>query len=168
MFAEVKKSSTFDLVVSDWIDEVKTAAEDVAVGVAKVIFNHAIYNGPQYSGDYVANWKVSIGTLRPEFDHNAIGGVGRVPRYKKGSVSAIQYAQSRADFSGFKLGQTLYLHNSAAHDEPHAWLIENNMINFRPVNAGAHSIMRRSVAFAMNRFGKVGPTQLAALRKVGV
>lgn len=177
---------SFKADVSAWISAVKDAAGEAAVGMAKIAHNYMIYNSPQYSGDYAANWKVGIGYVNDSFDMNAVSpdlhgyhnseGVAEMAPYKRGDSPAINYAKAHANWAGFQLGQSIYLSNSAFHPdredgghgviEPYAWKIENGEINFRPVNQGADHIARRGASYVANRFRTIDASKLALLRSL--
>jgi len=175
---------SFKADVSAWINAVKDAAGDAAIGMAKIAFNHMLYISPQYSGDYAANWKVGFDRVDDSFDMNAVSpdhhgyrnseGLAEVAPYKRGDMPAINYAKGHASWDGFRLGQSIYLSNSAFHPdrdeggygviEPYAWKIENGEINFRPVNEGAAHIARRGASYVANRFKTIDAGKLALLR----
>lgn len=165
---EVKGLAAFDSTIQDWFREVEQAAAEAAVGMAKSAFNSILNNSPQFSGDFVANWKVEVGGVTPSFESNVIKGFNRSSPYQVGDSPAISYAKSKAKWPKLKLGQDIYLHNSAFHEEPYAFKIENNQINFRPVNEDAHHVVTRALyatAFLNNPMTR---DRLAALKEFGV
>lgn len=179
----------FDSDVRKWFKAVEVAAAGAAVGMAKQAFNQVIYTGPQYSGDYISNMRFEIGRVTPSFTAGLVparfsdvvgdDGVPRLNPYGMGDSPAITYAkrQLTGDFSGFKLGQSVFIHNSANHpnrDERgvtdiYAFDIENGLINLRPVNNGAYHTFARAATFVLNRNKTINtPAHLAALRRIGV
>lgn len=166
----------FDASVQLWFQNVKRAAEEVAVGLAKQVFDRVLIESPQYSGDFTANWKVSVGTpdksftigvIAPKLKHPDTEGIRHVDPFKRGDPEAIAYAKSHAHWQPINLGQKIFISNSADHDQPYAMLIEEGAIKFRPVNRGADYVGRRSVEHVSNRYRQIGAGQLAILRRIG-
>jgi len=60
------------------------------------------------------------------------------------------------------------LTNSAVHDEPYAWKIEDGSIKFRSVNKPGDRPVARAAYMARNRFKHIGKTQLDFLKRFGV
>lgn len=171
----------FDGQVKGWLNSVRAAAEEAAVGLAKEAFNHILHVSPQFSGDFVANWKVGVNEEDTSFKMNALGnkytaakgfdGLGAFQAMSRGSLEAINYAKSTAVWRKIKLGDRIFLSNSAHHFsgaggelDMYAWKIEDGLINLRPINAGADHVARRGAANAAQRFGRIGASQLAYLR----
>ena len=157
----------FDQSVKRWLGAVEKATGEAAVGLAQVMFDQIVENGPQYSGDFVANTTVNVGaTPQPRFQEDALGTPLASP-HQMGDAEAIQHAWSQAKWpSKLPLGQTLWISSNAAHDEAYAWKIENNEIALRPENAGAYRIYGRALDYAAHRFSYIGHVQLQALQKV--
>lgn len=173
---KVKNLDSFDAAVQQWFAAVENAAAEAAVGIAHQVFEEVLETSPQYSGDFVANWKVSTNPNYSEFTPNAVGGYFKGkgdlnamgPIFQMGSSPAMQYARSNAKWPKIKLGKSIYLHNNARHDEPYAWKIENGEIRLRPVNEGAEHVVRRALASVSFNYHNIGPVQLDVLRKFGV
>lgn len=149
-----------------WVDDVEKMAAEAAVGLAKHTFEKILFISPQYSGDFVANWKVSYGTP----DYSFAPWPGRKPYpsedpFKRGDHPAARYAMSNAKWSAPKLGTTIYITNSASHEEPYAWMIENGTIKLRSVNSGATNVMSRAVKVMATRYANITPKELTTLRK---
>jgi hypothetical protein len=138
-----------------WLAAAEKEVEDVAKGLATEALVSLLEHSPQYSGDFAANWNMSVGT--PDYTFNS--DVFRdkhfpiahdATAFHMGDTPAAIYAFRNAmgKLDSFKLGDTIWLANAAAHDEPYAWLIENNMIRFRPQNDGQtmHWAMRDMTA----------------------
>lgn len=177
---KISNPANFRASVESWISAVETAAENAAKGLAHKAFNHVLYISPQASGDFVANWKIEINKITPSFDENATGGRDKGDEfggylnlghknapYSRGSPQAINYAKQMAAgaLDGFKLGGKIFLHNSAAHDEPYAWKIENGRIHLRPENLGATRVVARAAAHVLNRYKTIYRGQLAELTR---
>lgn len=154
-----------DKVFAGWLTAVKQEAEAVAIDLGKRVFEKILYESPQYSGDFAANWNVSVDA--PDTSFKELPRVLREP-VGRGDEYAINYAKTHATWPSLSLGKTLVISNSAYHDEPYALKIETGEIEFRPINEGAEHVAARSVQFVANRYGHIGKRQLAALRKIGV
>lgn len=161
---EVKNLSAFDRTVQDWFDNVEKAAAEAAVGLAHEALDSILENSPQYSGDFVANWKVGK-TVDGSFTSNAIGGLDAAEPYKRGDTPAMAYARSQVNWPTLKLGESVYLFNNAHHDEPYALKIEAGTIKLRPVNEGADHVVRRAALTLAFNYTNIGPIQLEGLRK---
>lgn len=176
MAAVIQNLAEFENSVQSWFKAVRGAAEEAAVGLAKRVFDKVLIESPQSSGDFTANWKVSvgapdttftIGVIKQRLSHADHEGIKWELLYKRGDPEAIAYAKSHANWQPIRLGQTIYISNSAEHDESYAMKIENGSINFRPANKGAEAVGRRSVAFVAGRYGVISKESLAVLTRVG-
>ena len=174
---EIKGLDAFDRQVKAWFGAVEKAAAQAAVGLAKQAFDNILINSPQFSGDFTANWRHSVGAPDTRFTVNAISGAARfrghtdehgVEPFGRGDSVAIEYAKSHATWTTPKLGQTIYLSNSAVHDEPYAWLIEGGKINFRSVNSGADHVVRNAATRMNNRYSTLTKSKFDFLRSLGV
>ena len=174
---EINGLDAFDRQVMAWFGAVEKATAQAAVGLARRVFDKVLIESPQYSGDFAANWQVSVGVPSTKFTVGVIrpkikayadsDGIRDFEPFKRGDPEAVAYAKSHAAWPELKLGQTIYISNSAEHDEPYAWAIENGKINFRPVNAGADAVARRSMAFVANRYPTITSSQFSVLRRLG-
>ena len=153
--------------VKAWFGAVEDAARDAVVGLAQQTFEQILETGPQSSGDFVANTRVSVGGIDYTFEpfvlnnttHNLFK-MGDEPAQNKARLSAA------AVWATIKLGTTGHISSTAKHDDFYSWKIENNEIAFRPENAGAYAIYRRAVMHVGQEFKTVGKVQLEALQKV--
>lgn len=173
MFAELKGLGDFDAKVKGWFAAVETAAGAAAVGLAKNVLDNALVNSPQFSGDYTASWRVGIGTVDTSYEVGAVqmrpDNFGDFIPFGRGDAPAIQFAKAKAASvwpTKLPLGTSIYISNSARHDEPYAWKIENNQINFRSVNMGAYDVGRNAVKRVWRRFNTINKTQLDVLKMV--
>ena len=168
----------FDSDVKKWFRAVEVAAGEAAAGMAAQSFNQVLYTSPQFTGDFVANWRLNIGSPDTTFVPYAVapsastyaGRLGFEP-FGMGDTQAIRYAkvQMAGKLQGFKLGQSIFLSNSAKHDEAYAPLIEAGLINLRPVNSGAAHVLERALRFVRGRNSNIkSAAHLAALRRIGV
>ena len=164
----------FDQSVKRWLGAVEKQAADAAVGLAKQVFSNILLNSPQYSSDFVSGWKVDVDSIVPRFESEAVPGAakwgvgGDVEPFGRGDQPGMDYAWSHAQFTPIRLGQTIFIHNSAKHDEPYAWLIEEGHITFRTPNMGADHVASNAISRVSRRFGALTKTQLDALRGAGV
>jgi len=119
---KVTNLSQFDTEVRAWKARVEAATAQVAKGVAMFTLKAILKTSPQYSGDFVANWNVSIGS--PDYTFNPLP-VGEFSHYtedfsylsKEGDPRAISVALSKVSIGAYKLGQTIWLTNAAHHDD---------------------------------------------------
>jgi len=179
MSVALKGLPEFNAAVKGWFAQVEREAAKAATGLAKQVFEKVLIESPQFRGDFVANWKVSIGAPAPasEFkpgviprkygEHRGSDWLGTFTPYKRGDPEGMNYARANATWSPIRLGQSIFISNSAEHDEYYAWKIEEGSIKFRPVNAGAGAAGRRSVEFVQRSFAVIGRSQFDILRKIG-
>ena len=80
-------------------------------------------------------------------------------------IGVATYANEGA-LKGFSWARRSTLHNSVSHDEPYSFLIENNQINFRPVNISKGRTLCPSTQHASEQVFVHRAMQLAEL--VGV
>lgn len=158
----------FDSDVNDWFAAVERATSEVAVGLANYAFEEILEYAPQYSGDFVANTRVSM-TGKPDesFDAFVLGSNVHDP-YKMGDEPAQTHARSLANWTPPKLGTPIFVSSTAKHGDFYSWMIENNEIKLRPENEGAFAIYRRAMAATEHRYTTIGKVQFEILRKVGV
>lgn len=176
MSVELKVTNlpAFNAQVTSWFDSVAKATEEAAVGLAKEVFETVLEESPQFSGDFTANWKVSVDAPAPvsSFIPGAVTkvevgayGMASITAFKRGDPEAIEFAKTHAAWQTIKLGQRIFISNSAHHDEDYAWKIEDGSIKFRPVNAGAGAVAKRSVAMVIAKYKTIGASELASLRR---
>lgn len=143
-----------------WLAAAEAKITNVTRGLGAVLFKTIVKESPQYSGDFAANWKYSLNSIDHSFTKDLFdGAVSRtevirqdlrnsnylftrkypVGGFIKGSPAAVDYAMAvnKGKDAAFKLGDTIHMSNSAAHDESYAMLIEDNKIKFRQGNNGA-------------------------------
>lgn len=153
-----------------WLAAVKVEVEQIAIGMMKVMLGQALIRSPQYSGDFVANYKVSIGTIDRSFKAGIFPDktfpITEGSPFRRGDTPAISYAiranDGKAD--GFKLGTTLWLANNAAHDDLYAWKIEDNLFRLRPQNFGGEGPMRGVKEYMKIHFGRITKSNREFLR----
>ena len=177
---ELRGLSEFNQQVQQWFDAVQVETARASVGLAKSLFKQLLQGSPQFSGDFAANWKVEYGSITPSFDEDVVAVQKitdkgfRIEPFTRGSSPAIRYAESMAKWRPMRLGESIYLHNSAMHlddfnnPDYYGWKIENGEIKFRPGNRGADAVMRRSLIHVSNRYAVINKAQLATLSRFGV
>lgn len=174
MSVVLKGLGEFDASVQGWFKAVSGAFAEAAQGLAKETLNIVLEESPQFSGDFTANWKVSVGAPDTSFTIGVIrprvaqypdsDGLLNVVPFKRGDREAIDYAKRHAAWETIKLGQHIFLSNSANHDENYAWKIEDGSIKFRSVNSGAEAVARRSARMVLAKYASIGASELATLR----
>ncbi len=169
-FAMIKVTNLGQVMseIDRWLVAVQVEVEQIAIDLMKVMLRQALWNSPQYSGDFVANFKVSIGKQDRSFTPGIFSDKifpTKAP-YQKGDTPAITFAaMANADkATGFKLGGTIWLSNSAAHDDLYAWKIENNTLKLRPQNFGGDGPLRYVKAYIGINFSRITKTNREMLR----
>lgn len=195
MFAvELKGVSNAKGVGNAWFAAVRDATARAATGMAKIAFKRVLYTSPQYSGAFVANWKMNVGTPDLSWDTDPLGTKGKQPApFQIGSNPAIQHAMSSeaGKLQGFILGQSIYISNSttgfsgvereavkrdgverdafsATAISPLAVKIEEGKIKLRDVNVGASRMAARAGEEVLRKFSTIGGAQLATLMKASM
>ena len=174
---KVLNLDSFDETVQRWFSKVETAAAEAAVGIAREAFEQILKTSPQYSGDFVANWKVSKSATDSSFTPDALDGYkpdmfGRntlPPLFQMGSTPAMSYARANAKWPKINLGESVYLHNSAKHDydDFYADRVEKGLIRLRPENAGASHVVARAVGIIGFTYHNISAANLTHLRGFG-
>ena len=167
---KVNNLPAFDAKVMAWFAAVEKATAKVAVTLANRVFDNILINSPQFSGDFAANWKIAFdGSIDYTFDAGVIPEFDPSRPFQRGSQAAIQHAYRNVTWpSDFQLGKTITISNSAKHDEPYAWKIENGTIQFRPENMGASRVAQNAVERISRRYGEIDKSKFAFLKGLGV
>ena len=172
----VSNLSEVNSKVKAWFGAVEDAARDAVVGLAKEVLDNALINSPQYSGDYAASWRVSPGVIDYTYEKDALPGAARWNQDKdgpapfgRGDQQAIEFAlaHNAAVWSTIKLGGTVYITNSAQHEDAYAWKIENNEITFRTPNMGAYRVGQNAVEKIARRHPTITKAQLNSWKALG-
>lgn len=151
-----------------WTSGVETLAEKVVKGIATDSFNHLLFHSPQYSGDFAANWRMSVNQINTTFvplDSSREGADGKwdlvFNLYDTGSAPAIEEARNRnrGNLSSFKLGDTIFIANSSSHDESYAPKIEADQISWRPDSHNSGRPIAITVGYIGQRYGVIDKTQ---------
>lgn len=168
----------FDATVRGWFEAVEDVAAEAAVGLAKDVFDKVLDESPQSSADFVANWRVSLNVPDPTFTLGVIKppvkpyandvGIHEDALFGKGSPEGIAYAKSHAVWPKMKLGDKIFISNSASHDEDYAMKIEDGKVKFRPINQGSDHVAARSLNFVAHRYPTINKASLKNLIGLGV
>lgn len=171
----VKGLGAFKAQVNSFMKDTKKLVQSTAVDLAIYALHQILKESPQYTGDFVANWQVGYANTKFK-KYVLFGGVN--PRgkdfepFQKGDPDAIEYALRHLipqlnRLRKSPLGTSIVLTNSAVHDQPYAWQIENGTIKFRDVNKPGDRPVARAAYMARNRFKHIGKSQLEFLKRYG-
>lgn len=159
-------ANAFEASLDAWLDACEELVAHAARGIAVDAFHQMLRISPQFSGDFVANWNVSVDAPDESFTPWGSIGHGR-PGFVNvrvgGDPAAIGEAVTRnlGRASAFALGQSIYITNASHHDEFYAGLIEDNQIRFRPGNAGA--VIARTVADIVSAYRDLSAAEATTL-----
>lgn len=139
-----------------WMAQAEAMTTKFCRGTANLIFNYTLENSVQYSGDFAANWRLSLNAPDPTFVKGAVaqgeptatwkyGGknveektfTAFLPQAESNAAKAYARRENQGKLAGFKLGDTIYLANSAEHDEPYAVGIDEGTIKLRDPKSAA-------------------------------
>lgn len=162
--------------LEDWESAVYVMATEVFRGISVRMFHTALEHSPQFSGDFAANWRYSLKQPDVSFDANLFslptqkndpGEYGRrnVVAFHRGSQQAIQHAKTynAGREMSFKLGDDIFISNSAVHDDPYAKMIWEGKIKFREVNQPMDLVPR--LQDLMRSYQVIGKTEARKLAK---
>jgi len=159
--------------MAKWLVAVKDQAEKCQKGLTAFSFLYMVRTGPQWSGDYVANLRLSKGAPDSTFTPGAVHPEASTPYhfrsikypYGEGSREAIGYAKRNAAavFSSIKLGDLVFISSSAEHDQTYGPLIEGNVLNFRSANPSRGAVMARTARQVKLAYSKISESQAQAL-----
>jgi hypothetical protein len=161
---EVKNVPQVSSQIDRWLAKIQKKAEQAARGYAITFLDRLLLSSPQSTGDFAASFNVSLNSIDTSF--RGFRGNAGDWLFKQGDRPAIQEAKYHAAnaFSNFKLGQTIYISNSAVHDEPYALKVYMNQINFRPENIGADLQAALSI-FRLEYAGVLSQSQVRQLQR---
>jgi hypothetical protein len=142
---KVEGTGKFFEDIDKWIHQVEQISEGVVRGLAIQSFNFIVENSAQYSGDFAANWNLSVGQPDYQFTDGVLTnlrGYELITRIA-GDSEAVELAKGRARsvLGSIKFGSSVYITNTAGNEEDYAWKIENGTVNFRDGNQG-HTVER--------------------------
>jgi hypothetical protein len=165
------KVLNIDAVFSQWDEwqkQVEAECLKIAIGLAKVTLGKALEASPQYSGDFAANWRLDVNNIVPFFQEGIFPDkeFPTESPYQRRDTPAIRYAigSNTGRLDSFKFGDTIWLHNSAAHDDLYAWKIEENLLRLRPVNYGGEGPLRQVKEYVKVHFNNISKTSLEFLK----
>lgn len=172
---KITNRAAFDSQIRNWTKGVKATSAEVAKGLAFKMLKLILYKGPQYTGDFVANWNVSVGVPDYTFHSSNQNEAYRARPQKivapaqEGDTRAINKALTNAtSLPTFKLGQTIWLANGAFHDEPYAVLIEEEKIQFRPENPSGGRLVAKAIQYAQSKYSRISYADAINLSRSGV
>lgn len=152
-------------------DALEAECADIIRGMTVEIFLHTLQMSPQYFGRYASSWtyqvgKPELGWTNPEFVYEG-EDQGYAMLHRKGDypalASAIQHNTGRDN--AFRLGETVYISNSADHGEgPYAQGIENGTVKLRSVNQPGRPLGRAIDRAATWFATSVNPKHAAELK----
>lgn len=169
----------FSAQINAWMLRVGQATQQAASGMAGLALQEIVKESPQYSGDFVSGWEVSFNGPAYIWRPAKLYTQDDAP-FQKGDEPAMDHALRKAAPNlaraamagsaqrGYGTGVSIYLSNSAKHDEPYAWKIEKGEIDFRPVNPDADHVVARAAGVVGRRYRTIGKGQLEFLRSVKV
>lgn len=159
-----------DRELDAWLASVEAEITKVAKGLAVEALVTAAYESPQYSGDFTANWNLSVNQPDRSFTAGVFPEAAFPSKHPfiNGDSPAIAYAMGQADgkLDNFKLGDTIWLCNSAVHQDDYAWKIENNRIKFRSGNSG--SPLLHTMDYLKAKYGVITKQRAQGLMGVGL
>lgn len=162
---KVSGLAEFDAAVKGWLGAVEETAAKTAVSIAKDTFGMLLRGSPQYSGDFTASWRVGYNNVDRTYEQNLFSDdLFSAGPFQQGSHKAMDFARAKAKWRPLKLGEHIYISNSATHTEPYAWKIESGQIKFRAVNSGSEHLVRRTVTFLGNIYQTLGKPQLGSMK----
>ena len=136
--------------------------EKAAKGMAYEALELALEVSAQSTGDFAANWNLSMG--HPDTTFVKFGGARA--QYQIRDAPALMEARSKnsGKLGGFVAGTTIFLSNAAAHDQAYAVLIEEGKIkNYRTVNAGAGAPIAKAAGVLATMYPRLSPAQIMEL-----
>jgi hypothetical protein len=92
--------------IEAWLQEQERMLVQVAIGLAYKAFDIVLSNSPQYSGDFTANWKLSVNKMDVSFRENVFPEMqypvpeGKKP-FQRGDIAAIMHAIGERTPSGW-------------------------------------------------------------------
>lgn len=157
--------------IDKWMADVEAEYLRIAVALMRMMLSQSLKYSPQYSGDFAANWNLSVNLIDVTFNEGVFPSKrfpvpdGQEP-FQRGDAPAISYAFKANDgkLGSAKLGDTLWLANSAAHHDLYAWKIEDNLIKLRPVNFGGEGPLGKVKAHMLAHFSRIDKSNVEFLR----
>jgi hypothetical protein len=163
----------FNMALAAKLKRMHQACGEVYRGYALAVYHRILTETPQWSGNAVSNWNVSMGQPNYEVKYSwkeSGSNLRWVPRFSKGAPPAIMDSvhSNSAIFAGpFMLTASYYLANAAENLDKKSYiqLLERNPNFFlRPVNEPGQMVER--VANSARTFGVLEQTRAESLRKL--
>lgn len=157
---------TFVDHLDSWFDKVEAETAHVANGITVELFREILQTSPQSSGDFVGNWQYSINGINRTFNELNLLDQDK-GLFRAGDSQAITYAKAmnKGRDANYKLGDTFYLSNSAAHAEPYALKIENGTINFRSYVGNTGETIAKALMAVLPKYINVSKLQANKLAR---
>lgn len=164
----VKNMEAAFAAMDKWLADVEATTREAAVSLSFLAFEQVLLSSPQYSGDFAANWRLSVNAIDVSF-HPQVFPEKEFPTkvpFKMGDSPAIMYAisQNTGRLSEAVLGDTLWLANTASHDELYAWKIENNLVRLRPENFGGEGPLGRAREYIKTHYSRIDKHNIGRLQ----
>lgn len=128
----------FNEQIRTWVEGAEGYANDNLRGLVSVAFKHIVTRGPQYSGDFVANTRIGVGTPDTTFHEYAVFVKGKP--WHENATPAVTYAMAgaRAVLPKVSLNDQIYISTTVQHKgDFYAFKVENGVVKFRPENPTA-------------------------------
>lgn len=144
-----------------WLAQVEAEVMRIAIDMMYVMLREAALRTPQYSGDMVANYNLSVNAIDGSFAPHVFPEM-RFPTenpFQKEDMPAIMHTINRnaGRLVKAKLGDTLWLANGAVHDDDaYAWKIEDGLLKLRPQNAGGYGPIRKTRDYMQAHYRQIG------------
>lgn len=163
----------FDRATEAWLEGVEKEITLIAKGLAAAGLRYLLENSAQYSGDFAANWNVSHTSPNTSFREGIFPGQafpmrGANRAYVMGSAPAMRHAweNAKGKLSGYELGMPIFVANGVAHKgQAYGWMIEGNLIKFRPGNEGTPLL--KTMMHLQSRYGEIGRVKAQELMALG-
>lgn len=169
---KVKNLDQAFAAIDRWLDSVEEQVADIAVSLTYIMLGEAVKTSSQYSGDFAANWKLSRNRIDTTFQAGIFPEKtfpvpeGQSP-FQRGDMQPMMYAvrASTGVLAGAKLGDTLWLSNSATHNgDTYAWKLEGNLIRLRPVNYGGEGPLRQVREYMKVHYSRIDKNTVRLLK----
>lgn len=175
---EIKNVDELLAQITQWEKDITAMVEGVGRGLSIVMFRGVVERSAQYSGDFAANWKYSVGQPDLSFEAGLLGeptpvtgdyGIAESGSNRfEGSRQAIEKARelNAGRPEQFKLGETAFISNSAKHDEPYAMKIWKDQIQFREGNQP--ELQARLTDEVLSLYAQINAEQALKLTKMRI
>lgn len=165
---KVKNADQFFGSIDSWLDEVEHEYMQIAISLMWIMTGEALKRSPQYSGDFVANWKLAVNKYSTTF-REGIFPDKQFPAehpFQRMDAQPILYAidANKGALNTARLGDTLWLSNSAMHHDLYAWKLEDGLIRLRPVNYGGEGPLRQVRELMKAQFGRIDKQTMEFLK----